>query len=169
MAMSAVNTRAKGLARVEALPVEGEAVAETAPVGVRLAVVVAALVVDAVVLNVARLKVELVKVRTPVEAPLTRLVIELLSGMLKVVKAVLLREAVTESVVDGTVAVMVTDSEADDLADKAEVTETDADEAADEAAEEADEATEEAAEEADEATEEAAEDGEPPDRVIKPE
>lgn len=161
MAMSAVNTRAKGLARVEAPPVEGEAVAETAALGVKLAVVVAALVVDAVVLNVARLKVELVKVRTPVEAPLTRLVIVLLSGTLKVVKAVLLREAVTESVVDGTVAVMVTDSEADDLADKAEVTETDADEA--------DEATEEAAEEADEATEEAAEDGEPPDRVIKPE
>lgn len=162
MAMSAVNTSAKGLARVEAPPGEGEEVAETAPLGVELAVVEPVLVIDAVVLNVARLKVELVVVKTPVEAPLTRLVIVLLSGIFRVVMAVLFREAVMESVVDGTVAVIVCESEADELADKADVTDTDADEAADEAAEEA-------AEEADEATLEAAEDGEPPDRVISPE
>lgn len=169
MAMNAVNTSANGLARFEAPPDEGEVVAETAPLGFELAVVEESLVVDAVVLNVARLKVALVVVKRPVEAPLTRPVTVLFSGTLIVVMAVLFREAVTESVVDGTVVVMVSDCEADERADKAEVTETDADEAA----EEADEAAEEAAEEADEATveaaEETAEDGEPPDRVIRPE
>lgn len=161
MAMNAVNTSANGLARVEAPPADGVVVAETAALGVKLAVEEAALVVDAVLLNVARLKVELPLVETPVEAPLTRLVMVLLSGILIVVMAVLFREAVTESVVDGTVKVMVSECEADELADKAEVTDTWAEEA-DEAAEEADEATVEAAEEA-------AEDGEPPDRVIRPE
>lgn len=156
--MSAVNTSANGLARVEAPAADGEPVPETAPLGLEPAVGEAALVVEAVLLNVARFKVELVVIMTPVEAPLTPLVIVLLNGILSVVMAVLLREAVTESVVDGTVAVMFTDGEADDLADKAEVTETDADEAA-----------AEVAEEADEAIEEAAEDGEPPDRVIRPE
>lgn len=161
MAISAVNTSANGLARVEAPLPGGATEAETAPLGVglavELAVVVAVLAVDAVVLKVARLKVEFVVVKTPVEAPLTRLVIVLLSGMLRVVMVVLLRKAVMESVVDGTVAVMVTDSDAE-LADKAEVIDTDVDEEADETAEEANEAPEEAAE-----------DGEPPERVIKPE
>lgn len=169
MAMNAVNTSANGLARVEAPP-EGVVEAETALLGAPLAVEEAPallLVVDAVLLNVARLKVELPVVNTPVEAPLTRLVMVLLSGVLIVVMAVLFREAVTESVVDGTVAVMVSESEADELADKAEVTDTEAEEA-DEAAEETDEA-DEADEARVEATEEAAEDGEPPDRVIRPE
>lgn len=168
MAMNAVNTSANGLARVDAPPAEGEVVAETAPLGAELPAEEAALVVvDAVVLNVARLKVELPVVKTPVEAPLTRLVMVLLSGILIVVMAVLFREAVTESVVDGTVAVMVSESEVDELADKAEVTDTEAEEA-DEAAEEREEA-EEADEATVEAAEEAAEDGEPPDRVIRPE
>lgn len=167
MAMNAVNTSANGLAR-EAAPAEGGGVAETAPLGGTLALEEAALVaVNAVLLNVARLKVELPVVKTPVEAPLTRVVMVLLSGVLIVVMVVLFREAVTESVVDGTVAVMVSESEADELADKAEVTETEAEEA-DEAAEETDEA-EEADEATVEAAEEAAEDGEPPDRVIRPE
>lgn len=168
MAMNAVNTSANGLARVDAPPADGEVLAETAPLGAELPVEEAALVVvDAVVLNVARFKVELPVVKKPVEAPLTRLVMVLLRGILIVVMAVLFREAVTESVVDGTVAVMVSESEADELADKAEVTDTEAEEA-DEAAEEREEA-EEADEATVEAAEEAAEDGEPPDRVIRPE
>lgn len=164
--MNAVNTSANGLARVEAPP-EGVVETEAAPDGAALSVEEAPallLVVDAVLLNVARLKVELPVVNTPVEAPLTRLVMVLLSGVLIVVMAVLFREAVTESVVDGTVAVMVSESEADELADKAEVTDTEAEET-DEAAEETDEADEARVE----AAEEAAEDGEPPDRVIRPE
>lgn len=167
MAMNAVNTSANGLARVDAPPAEGVVVAETALLGAELPEEAALAVVDAVLLNVARLKVELPVVKTPVEAPLTRLVMVLLSGILIVVMAVLFREAVTESVVDGTVAVMVSESEADELADKAEVTDTEAEEA-DEAAEEREEA-EEADEATVEAAEEAAEDGEPPDRVIRPE
>lgn len=167
MAMNAVNTSANGLARVDAPPAEGEVVTETALLGAELPEEAALVVVDAVLLNVARLKVELPVVKTPVEAPLTRLVMVLLSGILIVVMAVLFREAVTESVVDGTVAVMVSESEADELADKAEVTDTEAEEA-DEAAEEREEA-EEADEATVEAAEEAAEDGEPPDRVIRPE
>lgn len=165
--MNAVNTSANGLARVDAPPAEGEVVTETALLGAELPEEAALVVVDAVLLNVARLKVELPVVKTPVEAPLTRLVMVLLSGILIVVMAVLFREAVTESVVDGTVAVMVSESEADELADKAEVTDTEAEEA-DEAAEEREEA-EEADEATVEAAEEAAEDGEPPDRVIRPE
>lgn len=160
-----MSTSAIGLARVEALPGKGVVLAETAPLGEALSVADAALeVVDAVLLNVARLKVELpaVVVKTPVEAPLKRLVMVLLSGVLMVVMAVLFREAVMETVVDGTVAVMVSESEPDELADKAEVTDTEAEEA-DEAAEET-----EADDARVEATEEAAEDAEPPDRVIRP-
>lgn len=168
MAMNAVSTSANGLARVEAPPAEGVVLAETAPLG-ELVVTEAALeVVDAVLLNVARLKVELpaVVVKTPVEAPLKRLVMVLLNGVLIVVMAVLFREAVTETVVDGTVAVMVSESEADELADEAEITDTEAEER-DEAAEDRDEA-EEADEVRVETAEEAAEDAEPPDSVIRP-
>lgn len=163
--MNAVSTSAIGLARVEALPGKGVVLAETAPLGEALSVAEAALeVVDAVLLNVARLKVELpaVVVKTPVEAPLKRLVMVLLSGVLMVVMAVLFRDAVMETVVDGTVAVMVSESEPDELADEAEVTDTEAEEA-DEAAEET-----EADDARVEATEEAAEDAEPPDSVIRP-
>lgn len=163
--MNVVSTSANGLARIEAPPAEGVVLAETAPLG-KLEVAEAALEVeDAVLLNVARLKVELpaVGVNTPVEAPLTRLVMVVLNGVLIVVMAVMFREAVTETVVDGTVAVMVSECEVDELADKAEVTDTEAEET-DEAAEEWDEV----AEEADEARVEAAEDAEPPDSVIRP-
>lgn len=162
MAMNAVSTSANGLARVEAPPAEGVMLAETAPLGDELSVAEAArVVVDAVLLNVARLKVELpaVVVNTPVEAPLRRLMVVLLSGVLMVVMAVLFRAAVMETVVDGTVAVLVSDSEADDLTDEVEVTDTEAEDT--DAAEEADETKVEAAKEV-------AEDAEPPDSVIRP-
>ena len=68
------------------------------------AVVEAILVVDPVVPNVSRLKVELTVVKRPDEAPVTRLVTVLFSAVQWVlIMTVLLREVSMESVVEGTV------------------------------------------------------------------